>query len=81
MDKIFAAENGVEVRVGARCHFCKKELVVCSTIGTDHLARHRKNANGSMAELGTNPCLDIMLMVVFFIGNIVLKLLMFSYTV
>jgi hypothetical protein len=27
MDKIFATENGVEVRVGARCHFCKKELV------------------------------------------------------
>jgi hypothetical protein len=25
MDKIFATENGVEVRVGARCHFYKKE--------------------------------------------------------
>jgi hypothetical protein len=65
MDKIFATENGVKVRVGARCHFCKKELAARSTIGTGHLARHRENVNGSMAELGTNPCLD---MVVFSLG-------------
>ena len=40
MDKIFAIENGVEVRVGARCCFCKKELSARSTGGTDHLSRH-----------------------------------------
>jgi hypothetical protein len=40
-----------------------------------------KNANGSMDVLGTNPYLDIMLMVVFFVGSIVLKLLVFSYVV
>jgi hypothetical protein len=68
MDKIFATENGVQVRVGARCHFCKKEHVAHSTIGTSHLSRHRENVNGSMAELGTNLCLDIIQMVVFSLG-------------
>jgi hypothetical protein len=81
INKIFATENGVEVTIGARCHFCKKEFSARSTIGTDHLARHRENANGYMVELGTNPCLDAMLMLVFFVGNIVLKLLVCSYAV
>jgi hypothetical protein len=48
-------------------------LVICLGIGT--------NVNDSMAELGTNLCLDIMLMVLFFVGNIVLKLHVFSYVV
>ncbi|WVZ51679.1 hypothetical protein U9M48_002795 [Paspalum notatum var. saurae] len=38
MDKIFAIENGVEVRIGACCHFCKKELATRSTGGTGHLS-------------------------------------------
>jgi hypothetical protein len=42
MDKIFSTKNDVEVRVGARCHFRKKELHARSTIGIGHLARHMK---------------------------------------
>jgi hypothetical protein len=86
MDKIFTTENGVRVRVGARCHFCKKELAARSTIGTGHLSLLFglvivKNEHDSMAELGTNLCLDIMLMVLFFVGNIVIKLHVFNYVV
>ena len=40
MDKIFASEKGTQVRVGARCHYCKKEFSARSSIGTGHLSRH-----------------------------------------
>ncbi|WVZ56995.1 hypothetical protein U9M48_007443 [Paspalum notatum var. saurae] len=40
MDEIFETVNGVQVRVAARCHYCKKELSARSSCGTGHLSRH-----------------------------------------
>ncbi|WVZ77496.1 hypothetical protein U9M48_025355 [Paspalum notatum var. saurae] len=40
MDEIFETVNGVQVRVAARCHYCKKELSARSSGGTGHLSRH-----------------------------------------
>ncbi|WVZ83805.1 LOW QUALITY PROTEIN: hypothetical protein U9M48_030905 [Paspalum notatum var. saurae] len=40
MDEIFETVNGVQVRVAARCHYCKKELSARSSGGTGHLPRH-----------------------------------------
>jgi hypothetical protein len=57
MDKIFATENGVQVRVGARCHFCKKELDVRSTIGTGHLSRHRDKCKRLHGRIGNQSML------------------------
>ena len=57
MDKIFATENGVQVRVGARCHFCKKELAACSTIGTGHLSRHRDKCKRLHGRTGNQSML------------------------
>lgn len=41
MDKIFAIEGGREVRVGATCHYRKKDFAARTNIGTGHLSRHR----------------------------------------
>ncbi|KAJ1265998.1 hypothetical protein BS78_08G116900, partial [Paspalum vaginatum] len=41
MDKIFTIEGGREVRVGATCHYCKKDFAARTNIGTGHLSRHR----------------------------------------
>ncbi|WVZ98921.1 LOW QUALITY PROTEIN: hypothetical protein U9M48_044291 [Paspalum notatum var. saurae] len=40
MDEIFETVNGVQVRVAARCHYCKKELSAHSSGDTGHLSRH-----------------------------------------
>jgi len=42
MDKIFAIEGGCEVRVGATCHYYKKDFAARTNIGTGHLSRHRE---------------------------------------
>ncbi|WVZ57179.1 hypothetical protein U9M48_007598 [Paspalum notatum var. saurae] len=61
MDKIFAIKNGVEVRIGARCHFCKKEVTAWSTGGTGHLSRHvakckrQHGRTGHQSMLRYNP--------------------------
>jgi hypothetical protein len=57
MDKIFTTENGVRVRVGARCHFCKKELAARSTIGTGHLSRHREKLTRLHGRTGNQSML------------------------
>jgi hypothetical protein len=78
MDKIFATKNGVEVREELDVISARKNLLLILPLALAIWLGTGKNANDSMVELGTIPCLDIMLMDVFFVGNIVLKLVVFS---
>jgi hypothetical protein len=57
MYKIFTTENGVEVRVGVRCHFYKKELDARSTIDIGHLARHREKCKRLHGRIGNQSML------------------------
>lgn len=40
MEKVQANENDAMIRVGDKCHYCKKEFNARSSIGIDHLAHH-----------------------------------------
>ena len=63
MDEIFETVNGVQVRVAARCHYCKKELSARSSGGTGHLSRHAEKCKLRHGQPGISLCLGSMLMV------------------
>ena len=51
-EELFELRNGSQVRVNAKCNYCKKTLTAHSSAGTGHLIRHIKSCKPR--KLGSN---------------------------
>ena len=51
-EELFELRNGSQVRVNAKCNYCKKTLTARSSAGTGHLIRHIKSCKPR--KLGSN---------------------------
>lgn len=57
MEKAYTKENDTMVRVGAKCHYCKKEFSARSSIDTGHLACHIIKCKRLHGRTGTQSML------------------------
>jgi hypothetical protein len=51
-EELFELRNGEQIRVNAKCNYCKKTLSARSSAGTSHLLRHIKSCKPRL--VGTN---------------------------